>query len=247
MLSLSLFAVTAGVANAQHCIHRGHCNVQQHHVQQHALVEKIQFLAVEKDPYNVQIVGEEIRAKQQAAVVAAEQRSLLEELQLVRDEIAAIRTAIRGGISVGVRPQPESPPVQPQPQPQPEPVPQGPLPAPGPAPEEQPAATPAPPAARVPLPGRNVKLSDWATTLLATNCASCHNPTKANAGFVMFADDLKTSLLTPGGLILTDQVLYSNEMPKGKPKFTSDQYNRLRAEFEKFSEPIREIARNADK
>lgn len=213
----------------------------QHHA--HAVVEKIQFLAVERDPYNVQIVGEEIRAKQQAAAVQAEQRGLTEEVQLLRDEIAALRTAIRGGggITVGIQPQPQAP--VPQPPLQPDPEPQGPVPVPGPAPEE---AAP-PPNPRTPLAGKTVKLSDWANNLLIQNCASCHNPTKANAGFVMFDNDLRTPMLTPAKLILTDQVLYSNEMPKGKPKFTSDQYNRLRAEFDKYSEPIREIARNADK
>lgn len=230
----------AGVANAN-----PHCrNVQRfsgHYSTHHGnFVEKIQFLAVEKDPYNVQVVGEEIRARQRAEAFKAEQAGLIGEVQSLRTELYELRKALTGGQGVVV-----PPPVAPAPAG--EPTPAAPKPDAPVAPKPDVPLAPTPdPAPGMPLSNPTIKLSPWATNLLAESCAGCHNPNKASAGFVLFDKDLKTPIFTASRLLMVDQVLYSNEMPKApKAKFTPEQYNKLRAEMDEHTDLLREYLKTS--
>jgi hypothetical protein len=195
------------------------------------VIEKVQFLAVETEPYNVQIIGEELRAKQREAALAEEQTGLITEVQSLRDELYALRQAITGQSGVVV----------------PTPATVAPIPT-APPPVSTAATTPPVPAAATPVAVSPIKLSPWAVGLLADRCASCHNPNKSSAGFILFDKDLKTPILSGGKLILIDQVIYSNEMPLApKVKLTPEEYNKLRAEFDLATEHIRVVARKCDK
>lgn len=239
-----MVGVGAGVAEAGRFFCRRcntHHDTSHHHFHEFATIEKIQFLAVEKDPYNVQVVGENIRQAQRATAVQEEQKSLIGEVQALRQEVYALRTAIAGGVTVQTQPtQPALPPT-PVPDPvEPPPSPEVPPPAPEPAAEA--------PVDALKAANTAVTLSPEMTGLLRDNCAACHNPNKASAGFILFDKDLKTPIFTPAKLILVDHVVYENEMPKApKVKFTGEQYSKLRADISKHTELIREVVRAVDR
>lgn len=244
-----MVGVGAGVAEAAGRFFCRRCNVwhdtSHHHFHEFATIEKVQFLAVEKDPYNVQVVGENIRQAARAEAFTQEQKGLTAEVQALRQELFELRKALAGGFQVPVQPQPQP---QPQPPPTPEPdpvvpptveVPELPAPAPAPAPAPEDAGRAA---------NTAVTLSPAITTLLRDNCASCHNPNKASAGFILFDKDLQTPIFTPAKLLMVDQVTYENEMPKPpKAKFTGEQYSKLRADISKHTELIREVIRAVDR
>lgn len=224
MIILALTFAGACGAKASDCHVR---QVQQIVQQPYAVVEKVQFLAVEKDPYNVQVVGEQIRQRQRAEALAQEQAGLVGEVQALRNELYELRRLLTGQ---GVAPAPVAP--APATIPPPTPI------------------TPPPPVPELPAPAEEgaITLSPWAVGLLADRCASCHNPNKASAGFVLFDKDLSTPILSAGKLVMIDQVIYSNEMPKApKAKLVPEEYNKLRAEFDKFTQQIRAVIRDADR
>lgn len=234
--------------------------------QSYGYYEKVQLLAVERDPYNVELVGETLRAQRRASEALQATGGLTTEIVTLRQEVAQLRLAIAGGGGGAPQPQPAPPlaasqtyptpqpatdPYAPQPQapevpaPAPQPMPPAPAPAPQPAPPPAPAPQPAPPPA-------GDELSSWGWTFLENRCASCHNARKASKGFSLFgaqnAEGRYPRLpLTAGKLILIDTVLYSNEMPMPpQPKATAVEYNRFRAWMQTFVPSIRQVARAAD-
>lgn len=246
---LTVVGVGAGVAEAAGRFFCRRCNVHHdvshHHFQEFATIEKIQFLAVEKDPYNVQVVGENIRQAARAEAFTAEQRGLTTEVQALRQELFELRKALAGGFQVPVQP---SPPPAPTPEPDPVVPPAVEVPGEPPPVPELPLPAPATPGDALKAANTPVTLSPEITALLRDNCAACHNPNKASAGFVLFDKDLKKPFFTPAKLLLVDHVTYENEMPKApKPKFTGEQYSKLRAEISKHTELIREVIRAVDK
>jgi mono/diheme cytochrome c family protein len=205
--------------------------------------EKVQFIAVEEDPYSVEIVGENLRAQYRAEAASRQAQEALasingglnSEISLLRQEVQALRAAIGGG----GHSQPAPTTSTPRPTPQ------------APAPEAE-DTTPAPTTSTS---TSDPDLVNAAWNLLQERCATCHNAGKPGGGFSLFAsaqanDDgnWTRAKMNAGKLILIDHLTYANEMPKPPhKKLDSKEYNLLRAWIQESSEDIREVARAADK
>lgn len=202
------------------------------------------FVAVEADPYNVQLVGSTLRYERKAKAAAETASSLVAEVQSLRGELAALRAAIAGdGVPATpakpAKPQP-SPPPPAKPADPPANQPENPTPAPQPAPEDTADPTIRPAAD---------DLTDWVWNMFSTRCANCHSGSTAKGNFVLFQDDKVTKVpLTVSKLELIDQVLYSNEMPKAPvPKLNAQEYDQFRSWMQLQTKAIREVARSAIK
>lgn len=208
-------------------------------------------MAVEESPYDVQLVGQAIRTQRSATAATVQARELTLEINALRREVAELRgvfgrrrekpaaeeTAVEADVPIADEPLADSPtgdePVADEPVAD-EPVVDGP-----PVVVTPPAAAP---------PAESDTLSQWSWNLLQRRCASCHNPATPKGDFVLFETDKVTHKpVTPGMLIMLDQVLYSNEMPKSpKPKLTAAEYNKLRAWIQQYTGGIRQVARAAE-
>lgn len=227
-----------GVANAG-----GYCYTPQ----PVAVVEQVQFVAVEQQPYSVELVGENIRAQMRLEQATEATTGLLQEVRDLRKEFLGLRAEmfeLRSAVYGTTTPtQPTVPTTPTEPTQPTEPD--------APATEDPPAT---PPQADVPdddTPAGvdDTDLNKWALSLLATRCASCHNANKKSGDYYLFeakqADgSWPTKALTANDLVLLDEVLYANEMPKPPhKKLDQREYSRIRGWRHKYTTAVRELAR----
>lgn len=179
--------------------------------------QQIAIVAVEDHNYDVQLAGSYVRARNR-------QQAIADEVRGVRAELAALRAQLAQG---GTAP-PAAPPIPPA-------IP----------PDEGTVSTDPPGANTTPL---DPDMERVAVGLLTERCAKCHSGPTSKGLFKLFEEDGLTMVpITPGKLILIDQVTYANEMPKAPtPKLTADEYNRLRAWIQSYSQGIRQVARKSD-
>lgn len=236
--AVSLVFFAAGAAKAGN----HHCYVPQQVV---AAVEHVQFVAVQQQPYSVELVGENIRSQMRLEQATEATTGLLQEVRELRKEFYGLRTellelkqAVYGGTTPTTTTTTPPEPVTPTTPTEPDPTTTTTT-----TPEPDPVTEPTPPATD---PG---DLNGWALQLLATRCASCHNATKKSGDYYLFeakqADGAwPTKALTANDLILLDEVLYANEMPKAPhKKLDQAEYSRMRAWRNTYTTAIRQLAR----
>lgn len=223
--------------------------------QQVAAIEHVQFVAVEQQAYSVELVGENIRQQMRLEQATEATTGLLQEVRELRKEFYGLRTellelkqAVYGGTApttttTTTPPTTTEPPATTPPDTTPTTTTTTTEPPATDPPATDPPATPEPPAADP------ADLNGWALQLLATRCASCHNATKKSGDYYLFeakqADGKwPTKPLTANDLVLLDEVLYANEMPKPPhKKLDQAEYSRMRAWRNNYTTAIRQLAR----
>lgn len=226
--------------------HHGHAQFFSHHNYANVVYPVLsypKFVAVEADPYNVQLVGSAMRHERNAKQAAETVTNLNAEIQSLRGELAALREAISGSAGPA---KPAPPAAKPAPAPAPAPAPPTTSP-----PPTTPAPTPSPEpgGGDEPIQPAQDQLTKWVWDKFQATCANCHSGSMAKANFQLFEEDKVTKVpLTVAKLQLIDQVLYSNEMPKAPvPKWNAQEYDTWRGWMQLQTKAIREVARHSAK